>query len=445
MPITIADEFGIIRREKDYTGLTSLASPEWAKNSIIYEVYIRSFSKDGTFSSLIKKLPELKELGVDIIWLMPIHTIGYLKRKGPLGSPYAVRDHYRINPEYGKKDHFKELIEEIHKSGMHIILDFVANHAANDHVEKKEHSDWFIKDEKGNFTRRIAGWSDVIDFNYENKELRNYVKNALLFWVKEYDIDGYRCDVAGMVPEDFWLEVREELMRIRPDIFLVAEWEDPEMHLRTFNVTYDWVLYYKLFNIYKGVDPASEIIDLLLKREAEFPSNALRLHFLENHDQARTSYKFGVTSFYPFVAFIFTINGIPLIYNGQEVGDTKYLSLFDKNPINWKIRGATKIRQFYKTLINLRKQFPVFFNGSTIKIDNDSSNEIVTYCRKNDRQEAIVVLNFSDKERNVKLDFKTDRDTWQVFDILTFEIQERNIKDWSFSMEPYGGFILYTD
>lgn len=445
MPLTTVEKFGIIKRDKDYSNLNSIPTPQWVKSAIMYEVYFRSFSKEGTISAFTKRLPELKDLGIDIIWLMPIHPIGHLKRKGPLGCPYAVRDFYRINPEYGNKNDFKELVTKVHDLGMHIILDFVANHVAYDHVETKKHSEWFKHDDKGNFTRQIPGWSDVIDLNYKDKELWKYMKDVALYWVKQFNIDGYRCDVAGMIPLDFWNEVRQKLVKIKPDILLLAEWEDPEMHLKSFDVTYDWLIYYKLYDIYSGSTYAQEAIDLLLDRQLKFPQNSLRLRFLENHDQARASYKFGVSSFKPYAAFILTIDGIPLIYNGQETGDTKYLSLFDKNPINWKIKGAHEIKSFYKFLINIRKSSPLFTEGETLKIENTKPKQIVSFCRRIDQNLAIVVLNFSDQECTVNLKNEINHPRWQVFHLNSLKQEQTTIKKWRLNLKPYEGKIFLSE
>jgi len=444
MPITSIDQFGIIEREKDYQNLLSLSSPNWVKSAIIYEVYLRSYSKDGTINSFVKKLPELKEFGIDIIWLMPIHIIGHVKRKGPLGSPYAIRDFFRINNEYGTKEDFKELVNETHRQGMRVMLDFVVNHAANDHIEVKNHPEWFKQDDAGNFTREIPGWSDVIDFNYANKELREYIKKIALFWVKEFDIDGYRCDVAGMVPEDFWIDLRKSLLKVKSDFLMLAEWEDPEMHLKTFDITYDWVLYYKLYDVYNGTSEAHELADLVLNRQKAFPKNALRLRFLENHDQARVTYKFGLNSFRPFTALIFLIDGVPLIYNGQESGDPKHLTLFDKNSINWKIRGAFEIKKFYKSLIDIRKTNPVFTEGETIKIANNKENQILSIGRKLAAQEAVIVFNMKDEACTVQLQAELNKQQWDVFDIHTMEMQHVTLNNWNINIKAYGGLIFIS-
>ncbi len=446
MPITSIEKFGIIQRDKSYENLNSMPSPSWARSAIMYEVYIRSFSKDGTIQSLTKKLPELKEFGIDIIWLMPIHLIGHLKRKGPLGSPYAIRDFYRINPEYGNKDDFKELVNTCHELDMRIIMDFVANHAANDHVEVKNHPNWFKQDDNGNFSREIPGWSDVIDFNYENKELRKYIKGVALYWAKEFKIDGYRCDVAGMVPEDFWVELRQELKKVYPDFFMLAEWEDPEMHLNSFDVTYDWLLYYKLYDVYNDSATAADAANLIDQRIREFPQNALRLRFLENHDQARATYKFGANSYKPYSAITFTLDGIPLLYNGQETGDSKHLTLFDKNPINWKVKGANDTKKFYRSLISLRKENKVFTDGETHIIENDKPEHILSFSRSLGAQKAIVVLNLKDFDSAVSLQQPIDNNiTWKVFDIQTLSEVKTKMTKWNLVLPPYGGKIIVSE
>ncbi len=445
MPLTSLDKFGITRRDKNYSKFDSVSSPSWVKTSVIYEVYLRSYSKDGDIVSFIKKLPEIKDLGINTIWLMPIHLIGHLKRKGPLGSPYAVRDYYRINPEYGTKDDFKELVRESHKLGIRMIMDFVSNHTANDHIETKNHPEWFMRDKNGEFTRQMAGWSDIIDLNYQSKELRHYMNEVATYWVKEFDIDGYRFDVAGLVPQDFWIDLRHELLKIKKDLLLLAEWEDPEMHLQTFDVTYDWMLYYKMDQIFNGSAAAQDAVDLLIKREQEFPRHALRLRFLENHDQARATYKFGSPSFMTFATFIFTIYGIPLIYNGQEVGDPKHLTLFDKTAINWKIKGANEIRRFYKALIDLRKTNSIFTEGTLSKIENNKPKQIVSFCRQLGDQTAIVVLNFSNKETPVMLKKEFDQSDWKTFNIRSLETTQMNLDKWRLKLKPYDGFIFISD
>lgn len=403
--ITSIEKMGIIYREP-LSHLKSRNTPDWAKHGVIYEVFSRSFCKQGTFSGMLKKIPELKRLGVDIIWFMPIFPIGKKGKKGSLGCPYSIRDYFETNPEYGTKADFKKVVDEIHNAGMRVIIDMVANHSSNDHVAMEEHPDWFRRDEHGKFTRKIGQWSDVTDLNYDNQDLWNYMKEAILYWVREFNIDGFRCDVAGLVPEEFWVEAREELEAIKSDIFMLAEWEDPNMHTFSFDSTYDWVLYYKYLDVLKGKAPAEHLVDLLVQRKNDFPSNSLRLRFIENHDMGRATDVFGPKRFRSYATFIFTIDGIPLLYNGQEVGDPNFLNLFEKQDINWNRPGAEQFFDFYKFLISLRKKYPVFTDGDFTKIKNDHPEKVVTFLRSNETgQRALVAINFSSKKVPVKLDF----------------------------------------
>lgn len=399
---------GIIYREP-LSHLQSRKTPDWAKHGVIYEVFSRSFCKQGTFTGMLDRIPELKKLGVDIIWFMPIFPIGKKGKKGSLGCPYSIRDYFETNPEYGTKEDFKKIVDELHNAGMRVIIDMVANHSSNDHVAMKKHPDWFRQDEHGNFTRKIGQWSDVTELNYDTPALWNHMKEAILYWVREFNIDGYRCDVAGLVPEEFWVEVREELQAIKSDIFMLAEWEDPRMHTFSFDSTYDWVLYYKYLDVLKGKAPAEHFVDLLVQRKNDFPAHSLRLRFIENHDMGRATEVFGPKRFRPYAAFIFTIDGIPLLYNGQEVGEPNFLNLFEKENINWNRPGAERVFEFYKLLIALRKKYSVFVDGDFTKIKNDHPDKVVTFLRSNKNgQRALVAINFSSKKLQVKLDFAFD-------------------------------------
>ena len=388
----------------DHGHLRGIETPPWVHNTVIYEVFVRAFSEEGTFQKVTERLTELKELGVGTIWLMPIHPIGIQGRKGTLGSPYSVRDYFAINPEFGTEDDLRQLVETAHGLGLKVILDWVANHSANDHIEMERHPDWFARDERGHFTREVADWWDVTDFNYDDSDMRRYMKRALLYWVKEFDIDGYRCDVAGMVPEDFWVDIRAELRKTKPDVFLLAEWEDPKMHVEKFDATYDWSLYHTLKKIRKGEAKAEEAIDLVLEKEKEYPKGALRMRFLENHDEQRTAKVFGRDGYKPYATFILTLGGLPLLYAGQEVADTVKPTLFDKVEVNWDGADPT-IREFYKRLIQLRKEHPAFINGETIKIQTNQPSEIIAFARVSNEKSALVALNVSDRRVEAVLQF----------------------------------------
>ena len=374
-------------------------APDWAKNSTIYEVNIRQFSKEGTFKSFQQHLPRLKELGVDILWLMPINPIGKLNRKGTLGSYYSVKDYVDINPEFGTKEDFKTLVDEIHNHGMHVIIDWVANHTAWDNKWVKTNPEFYTKDSSGNFVPPVPDWSDVIDLNYDNKELWKEMISALKYWVSEFDIDGYRCDVAGMVPIEFWNEVRTELDKIKP-VFMLAEWDTPEMHKFAFDMTYDWDLH-KIFNgVYAKERNSSDIIKHILNDQKKYPDYAYRMQFTSNHDENSwngTEYERLGKAAEVFAVLTYVIPGMPLIYNGQEIGFNKRLEFFEKDSIIWK---ENKFEKLYKNLNELKEKNKALWagieSGSVDFINNN--NDILIIRRSKENKEVIGFFNLTEKE-----------------------------------------------
>lgn len=382
-------------------------APDWAKNSTIYEVNIRQFSKEGTFKSFQQHLPRLKELGVDILWLMPINPIGKLNRKGTLGSYYSVKDYVDVNPEFGTKEDFKTLVDEIHNQGMHVIIDWVANHTAWDNKWVKTNPEFYTKDSSGNFVPPVPDWSDVIDLNYDNKELWKEMISALKYWVSEVDIDGYRCDVAGMVPIEFWNEVRTELDKIKP-VFMLAEWDTPEMHKFAFDMTYDWDLH-KIFNgVYAKERNSSDIIKHILNDQKKYPDYAYRMQFTSNHDENSwngTEYERLGKAAEVFAVLTYVIPGMPLIYNGQEIGFNKRLEFFEKDSIIWK---ENKFEKLYKNLNELKERNNALWagieSGSIDFINNN--NDILIIRRSKENKEVIGFFNLTEKEieANIRLE-----------------------------------------
>ena len=262
-----------------------ITHPEWSKNASIYQLNTRQFSEEGTFKAAQKQLPRLKELGVDIIWLMPIHAIGEKNRKGSLGSPYSVKDYYSVNPEFGTLQDLKDFVSEAHQQGMYVILDWVANHTAWDNELVTKHPDWYDRDYKGDFRPTPWwDWSDIIDLDYSKPEVRKYMTEALKYWVKEANIDGYRCDVAGMVPIEFWNNVRKELDAIKP-VFMLAEWESRDLHAEAFDMTYAWSWNEAVHKICKGQADVNALYIYYSWNESAFPDNSLRMTFVSNHDK----------------------------------------------------------------------------------------------------------------------------------------------------------------
>jgi len=380
--------------------------PEWSYNQTIYEVNLRQYSEEGTFKAFEKDLPRLKKMGAGIIWLMPINPIGELNRKGTLGSPYSVKDYYAINPEFGNADDFKTLVNKTHELGMYLIIDWVANHCAWDNKLTEEHPDWFTKDSVGKFIPPVADWADVIDFNYDNKELWQYMTDALKFWVQEYDIDGFRCDVAGMIPIEFWNQARVELDKIKP-VFMLAEWETPEMHEKAFDMTYSWVLS-KIFNgIIKKENNAEDIFNFLEEEKTLYPKNAFRMRFTSNHDinawDGTVFERLGDAA-ETFAVLTTVIPGMPLIYNGQEAGMSKRLEFFEKDPIDWKEHKFTDI---YSKLFQLKLNNPALKNGQRgamlLKVNSSDDKSVFAFMRIAGDEKVLAVFNLSDSAKTFTL------------------------------------------
>ncbi len=387
-----------------------LKHPEWSKNATIYEVNVRQYTAEGTFNAFAAHLPRLKEMGVDIIWLMPIHPIGVKNRKGSLGSEYSVKDYYGVNPEYGNLDDLKALVKKIHEMGMHVILDWVANHSAWDNPLAAEHPDWYTKTPEGNFQPTPwYDWDDVIDFDYNVPAMRKYMTDALKYWVKEADIDGYRCDVAGFIPVDFWDNARAELDAINP-VFMLAEWESRDLYKKAFDMTYAWSLWDKMKDATTHKKGVGGLVEYMAHDVSTVPRDAYRMTFTDNHDknswEGNQFSNFG-DGLPACMVLCSVINGMPLVYSGQEAGLAHSLKFFDKDTIEWK---AHPFYDLYKRLFALKHQNPALWNGARggemVRIYNDQPGTVISFSREKDGNRVIPVFNFSDKPVSVILQTK---------------------------------------
>ncbi|MBI5951505.1 MAG: alpha-glucosidase C-terminal domain-containing protein [Chloroflexi bacterium] len=387
------------------TPLVKLTHPEWSKNAVIYQINTRQFTPEGTFKAVEAHLPRLKDLGADILWLMPIHEIGQKNRKGTLGSPYAVKDYYSVNPEFGALEDLKHFVRAAHELGMHVILDFVPNHTAWDSVLAGEHPDWFSRNWKGDFhPTPWWDWSDIIDLDYSKVEVRKYISAAMQYWVREADIDGYRCDVAGFVPTDFWNVLRKELDAIKP-VFMLAEWEARDLHAEAFDMTYAWTWYDTMLNIAKGEWNVSHLFIYYSWNEKAYPFDIMRMLFVSNHDKNA----WNGTQFEQFgdateavIALSVISEGMPLVYNSQEAGEPKRLSFFEKDPIEWK---EHPIGALYKKLFALKKKNTALWNAAwgarMIHVPNSAPLKVFSFVRQNEKDKVFAVFNFSAEPQSV--------------------------------------------
>jgi glycosidase len=386
--------------DRDFSKERARSAPPWLRDAVVYELYPRSFSAEGTFNGITPRLAELKDLGVDILWLMPIHPIGEKLRKGTLGSPYAVRDYYGINPEFGTAADFKRLVAEAHRHGLRVILDVVLNHSAWDNVLITQHPEFYKQDASGQIIPPVKEWTDVAGFNYANLKLREYMIAMLKHWVTEFGVDGYRCDVAGMVPVDFWEQARAALEQAKPDILMLAEASQPDLLLKAFDFDYSWPLHARLNDVLLRGAPASDLRRSWEESLRQFPQGSLHMRISDNHDEARAVARFGIRGALAASVFMLTLDGVPLLYNGMEVGDATESgdpALFEKLPVFWKPKERPPLRDLYRDLIKLRKQYAPFRSERLIWLRNSNEADLVTFLRLDDKDEFVVAINFSSR------------------------------------------------
>ncbi|MDP4116024.1 MAG: alpha-amylase family glycosyl hydrolase [Bacteroidota bacterium] len=359
---------------------------------VLYELFVRNFTPEGTFNAIIPRLQELKDLGVNTIWLMPIHPIGEVNRKGELGSPYSVKDYYEVNPSMGSKEDFRNLVNAIHDKGMPVILDWVANHTAWDNAWITAHKDWYTQDSHGNIIPPTPDWTDVADLNYNNADMRNEMIKAMSYWVKEYNIDGFRCDAAEMVPNDFWAAAISAVKKIKP-VFMLAEGENKLLFSQGFNVCFSWTGYSDIKSIFSASNTSLLTYDVNTDLSL-LPSGAYRMRYTTNHDETswdKTPPELfgGIPGAKAASVITISLKGIPMIYNGQEVGSTIHQNLFVKTNIDWG--NTSGMRDFYKKLFSVYNSNPELRYGSYGIID--ISNNIVAISRTYNNSKMIVITN----------------------------------------------------
>jgi len=384
----------------DVAGARARSAPPWLRESVIYEVYPRSFSASGDFNGITAQLDQLKDLGVNVLWLMPIHPIGEKLRKGTLGSPYAVKDYYGINSEFGTTNDFRRLVKEAHARGLKVILDVVANHTAWDNVMLAAHPVFYKQDANGKVIPPVPEWTDVAGLNYANPQLREYMINMLKYWIAEFGVDGYRCDVAHMVPVDFWEQARVELEKVKPDVMMLAEASKPELLVKAFDLDYAWPLHGTLNKVLLDGAPATELRRSWEESRRQFPPGSLHLRISDNHDEARAVARFGIRGALAAQVFMITLDGVPLFYNGMEAGDATESgdpALFEKMPVFWKPKERPPLRDIYRDLIKLRKEYAPFRSDDVTWLRSSNDADLVTFMRHDNKDEFVVIINFSNR------------------------------------------------
>ena len=420
--------------------------PSWAKNATLYEVNIRQFTPEGTFSALMPHLDRLADMGVDILWLMPIHPISETKRKGTLGSYYAVNDFRDINPEYGTVRDLQVLISSAHNKGMKVILDWVPHHTGWDHPWIEEHPEWYSKDKDGNIIDPINeeegepwGWTDVAELDLSNPQMRDEIISDMLYWFDAAGIDGFRVDHAHGLPDDYWDQVSVALSRLNQPIFMLAEGEEPRLRNRkNFVATYAWKFHHAMNEIAAGKRNVNALDSLLEKDRSEYKFG-YHIYFTSNHDEnswAGTVMERMGNGHKAFAVLTWTIDGMPLIYSGQEEPITKRLEFFEKDTIAWK---AYAYAPMYKTLSRLKKRNKALWNGEDGGLSEriNSSDHVYAFKREKDEDKIVVILNLSDESQTTTLNENVSR----LKDVFG-EGRVSFKKDETIELEPWQYYVL---
>ena len=414
---------------------------EWTRDAVIYQLNTRQFTSEGTFAAAQEQLPRLAEMGVDIVWLMPIHPIGEINRKGTLGSPYAVKDYRGVNPDLGTPEEFRAFVDAAHELGLKVILDWVANHSAWDNLLTQTNPEWYSRTPEGDLMPpEGTDWLDTVDFDYSQAGLREYMTGSLAYWVREFDIDGYRADVAGYVPLDFWETARAELNSIKP-VFMLAEWETRDLHAKSFDATYGWGWKEELQKVAAGEGNANNMRGYYAGQKVTWPHAAYRMNYTDNHDQNSWD---GVASdiygpaYEAAIALSFVGTGIPLIYNGQEADLDRQLEFFEKDQIEWK---TGQYDGLFRQLIALKTEEPALWNGRygapMIDVPNSVPDDVLSFVRGEGSERIFAVFNLSPNGHSVT--FQLERHTGEYVDAMrkddgSFTIDART----EIGLEPWG-------
>lgn len=424
---------------KEYKG-----HPEWAKNATIYELNTRQFTPEGTLIAAAKELPRLQELGVDVIWIMPIQKIGVVNRKGGLGSYYAIEDYCAVNPEFGNEADFKAFVDKAHQLGIKVILDWVANHTAPDHAWTKNEG-WHLRDSVGNLVVRYD-WTDIAELNYDNTDMRKEMIKSMGWWLDTFKIDGFRCDVAMEVPTDFWNEAIVELKQKNNDIFMLSEAELPELNEKAFDAYYGWDFHHIMNAIAQKKNDVDSLWRYFAKADTLFPQGAIRMNFTSNHDENSwngTEYERMGDAVEMMAVLTFVAPGMPLIYTGQEVGLNHRLRFFDKDTVDFSNAKNHKMTSIYKKLDGLKKNIGAIANqpnGAPLqRVRNDQEAKIFSFKRLSDNSSLIGAFNMTSD--TVKVNFKDQNiyGEWTDFEGGDTIMVEKT----TMTMLPWQYFILY--
>ena len=412
---------------------------EVLESAVIYEANIRQYSPEGTFNKFTEDIPKLKELGIKIIWLMPIYPISTTKSKGSLGSYYAVSDYTKVNPEFGNLDDVKKLVNTAHENGMYVILDWVANHTGWDHIWLKEHPDFYTKNENGEITHTVdTDWYDVADLNYDNHEMRVKMEEALQYWIKEVNIDGYRCDVAGMVPVEFWKPTIAKLRELKP-IFMLAEAWEPELLKNGFDMAYGWDTHHVLNHIAKGEKAVKAWDERMIQIDTLYQKDDILMNFVTNHDEnswnGTVKERMGAAS-EAMLALTYVAPGMPLIYSGQEYDMDKRLRFFEKDTI---IKTKGKVWPVLEKLGKLKSSNKALNGGknaaSYTRIKSSNDQKILIFTREKEGVAVTFMANLSETGTIFTSEIEGSFQDYMANKIIHFSKDDKiGLKPWEYKI-----------
>ena len=421
-------------------------NPEWSYSAILYEMNIRQFTTEGTFRAASERLPFLRSIGVDAIWLMPIYPIGEEDRKGSLGSYYSIRDYKGVNPEFGSEADLRDFITKAHALGIKILFDWVANHTARDARWISERPvDWYERDSEGR-AKVPWDWSDTAKLNYANREVWRGQIDAMRYWVEQFGIDGFRCDMAMLVPIEFWQEASAELHTIKSDIFMLAEAEEDNLFEGAFNMSYQWNIHHIMCDIAKGARRVWDLRNAMHAERQRYPREAMRLSFTSNHDENSWSgseqSRFG-RALEVMTAMTFLMpSTMPLIYTGQEVGYDHSFAFFDRDPIPEELYKEGYATELYRRLADLKHSQRALDSGErggdVIEIENNAKDCMMTFVREVDGSRVVAIVNLS--PYTIHADFRTGiyagkyRDAISGERVILDEHVERDIAPWHYQI-----------
>lgn len=411
--------------------------PSWIDDAVIYEVNIRQYTEEGTFEAFRKHLPRLKEMGVDVLWFMPIHPISEKNRLGTLGSYYSIQNYLEVNPEFGTKEDFKRLVDEAHEMGFKVMMDWVANHTGWDHPWIEEHPEWYVRNDQGKIVYP-ENWKDVAQLNDDNKALQKEMIKMMKYWVDEFGIDGFRCDYAKGVPVKFWEKASQQL-----GVYMLAEDNEVyELLDNAFHTNYGWDLFHLMNDIAKGSKAPRNLIHYQNRVDQLYPKDTFPMLFTTNHDENSwngTVFERLGAAYEPMAVLTFTLPGIPLIYSGQEAGLAKRLAFFEKDAIDW---SELPYEDFYRDLITLKRENKAIFNGpfgGPVEFVETTNDRILSFIREKEKNKVIVIMNLSNRQQSTTLSFGNHEGSYHRYftnDTLTltssFEVQ----------LEPWEYFVL---